>query len=352
MNTYVQSLEAVGWMLVAVSSHASLKHHISSFISRIQSSVSETASSAHFITSYDDTGSVVVLSSNSRCDAVVLTALLHLDVAAADDDRSSSSSSSSSSSLCTKIVSHISSSRNQYGRWSTTNENSFVLVALGKYFETFEKNTPNVTVNMYFDDLFAGTHKYEGRSMSVNEVKVPMEIVMDKSKTSLTSTSSSSSSSSTPSSSSSSPSSYRAVPVLLHKDGVGRVYYRLSLNYAPSNFVIDSASYGFRVTRHYYHVNEDNNGSDDNDSNSKSVESTVDGVFVMKVGQKVKVVVKMATKSVRHHVALVDYIPAGKWTYIIIYLSMCIDRHDILISFIHSFIHTLSHSSLLLSIGQ
>ena len=44
------------------------------------------------------------------------------------------------------------------GRWSSTQENGFVLVALDRYFDTFERATPDFVAKAWLGARFAGQH--------------------------------------------------------------------------------------------------------------------------------------------------------------------------------------------------
>ncbi|CAF4878114.1 unnamed protein product, partial [Rotaria sp. Silwood2] len=37
--------------------------------------------------------------------------------------------------------------------------------------------------------------------------------------------------------------------LIMQKDGNGRLYYRIALNYAPSNLQLNAVNYGFKVAR-------------------------------------------------------------------------------------------------------
>ena len=98
-----------------------------SFVCNLQNRVTETAGTAHFVSSYQDDDHLV-LNSDRRADAVVLEALI-ADQPAND--------------LIPKIVRGLLAGRTQ-GRWSSTQDNVFVLLALDRYFETYEKVTPGL----------------------------------------------------------------------------------------------------------------------------------------------------------------------------------------------------------------
>ena len=82
--------------------------------------------------SYNDDDHLL-LNSDRRADAVVLEALI-ADQPAND--------------LIPKIVRGLLAHRTQ-GRWSSTQENVFVLLALDRYFKTYEKVTPDFVARVW-----------------------------------------------------------------------------------------------------------------------------------------------------------------------------------------------------------
>ena len=122
------SLEAMGHLLMTLPAGHGLAKAILKYISN---NVTETAETAHFVTSYGDAhnGSYLLLHSSRRSDAVVLEALLRKD---------------HKNSLCVKLVKGLLAHRKR-GRWNNTNENCFVLLALDQYFQRVEGREPNYT---------------------------------------------------------------------------------------------------------------------------------------------------------------------------------------------------------------
>ena len=81
-----------------------------------------------------------ILHSDRRADAVVLEALI-ADQPAND--------------LIPKIVRGLLGHRTQ-GRWSSTQENVFVLLALDRYFKTYEKVTPDFVARVWLGNAYTG----------------------------------------------------------------------------------------------------------------------------------------------------------------------------------------------------
>ena len=90
---------------------------------RIANGVTETAAAAHFAVSYGD-GAHLLLYSDRRADAILLEALI------ADQPQSD---------LIPKLVEGLLAQR-KAGRWTSTQENVFVLLALDRYFQSLRED--------------------------------------------------------------------------------------------------------------------------------------------------------------------------------------------------------------------
>jgi uncharacterized protein YfaS (alpha-2-macroglobulin family) len=90
------------------------------------------------------------------------------------------------------------------------------------------------------------------------------------------------------------------VNLTIGKEGAGRLYYRIGTHYAPSNFKLGAADYGFRVMRKYEAID-----------NPSDVRHDEDGTWHIKAGARVRVRLTMSNPARRYHVALVDPLPAG-----------------------------------------
>ena len=78
------------------------------------------------------------------------------------------------------------------------------------------------------------------------------------------------------------------------------MYYRLGLNYAPYDLVLDALNRGFVVQRSYEGVD-----------NPEDVYQDEQGIWHIKLGSRVRVKLMMVADNRRYHVALVDPLPAG-----------------------------------------
>ena len=250
------SLESIGWLLSVLSSDAKSATQIAAIRKHINNHATEEAATAHFVTSYSD-GDHLLLHSSRRTDGVILEALI-ADQPAND--------------LIPKLVRGLLAHRKE-GRWENTQENSFVLLALDKYFNVYEKTTPDFVARAWLGEGYAGDHKFSGRTTERFNVNIPMRYLADTTATK---------------------------DLILSKEGAGRMYYRVGMQYAPASLKLAPSEHGFTVERVYEAVEK----ADD-------VRRDTDGTWHIKAGAKVRVRLTMIAPSRRYHVALVDAIPAG-----------------------------------------
>ena len=250
------SLESVGWLLSVLSGDASSATQVAAIRKHINNRATEEAATAHFVTSYGD-GDHLLLHSSRRTDGVILEALI------ADQPKND---------LIPKLVRGLLAHRKE-GRWENTQENSFVLLALDKYFNVYEKTTPDFVARAWLGEGYAGDHKFSGRTTERFSVNIPMRYLAD---------------------------TTASKDLILSKEGAGRMYYRVGMQYAPASLKLAPSEHGFTVERAYEAVEK----ADD-------VRRDTDGTWHIKAGAKVRVRLTMIAPSRRYHVALVDAIPAG-----------------------------------------
>jgi len=159
------------------------------------------------------------------------------------------------------------------GRWSNTQENVFILLALDKYFQAYEKVTPNFINQVWLGNAYAGEQKFVGRSIDSKQLDIPMDYLMKQG---------------------------GVADLIMNKQGAGRLYYRIGMKYAPKNLNLKPADYGFTVLRTYEAVDE-----------AEDVVQGPDGKWTFKAGARVRVKLTMVAQARRYHVALVDPLPAG-----------------------------------------
>jgi hypothetical protein len=248
-------IEAAGWLLEALAGDPKAAVERAALVRFAQNRVTETASAANFTTSYGD-GAHLLLASDRRADAVMLEAFI--------DDQPKSE-------LIPKLVQGLLAHR-AAGRWDTTQENAFVLVALDRYFRTYEKITPDFVARVWLGDDYAGDHKFAGRTTETHEVDIAMADVAPHDGNALT----------------------------IAKDGAGRLYYRAAMTYAPASLKLAPADRGFAVARRYESIDDPHD-----------VTRAADGTWHIKAGARVRVRVSMVNDARRYQVALVDPLPAG-----------------------------------------
>ncbi len=249
--------EALGWLYNVLVEDAASQATLAEIERYLGNRVVETAGAAHFATSYAEEEGYVLLASDRRADAIVLEALMR---------------GHPTSDLIPKIVTGLLAHR-KAGRWGNTQENVFVLLALDRYFNTYEAQTPDFVAKAWLGQDYVGEFAFRGRTTEYQELKLPM--------------------------------SYLAKiegkeDLILSKDGAGRLYYRLGLRYAPTDLTLEPLEAGFTVQRAYEAV----------DSPS-DVYQDERGVWHIKAGARVRVRLTMVAPTRRYHVALADPLPAG-----------------------------------------
>ena len=250
------SLEAIGWLLSVLANDQNSISEVTAIRHLLNNRVTETAGAAHFVCSYQD-GDYLVLNSDRRADGVILEALI---------------GDQPGNDLIPKLVRGLLAHRTR-GRWANTQENVFILLALDRYFNTFEKVTPNFIVRAWLGDRFAGEQVFKGRATDRQQVNVPMGELF-------------------------APNSTQ--DLIISKEGAGRLYYRVGMSYAPSDLDLQPVDYGFTVERSYQAVDD-----------QADVSRDAGGTWHIKAGARVRVRLTMVAPARRYHVALVDPMPAG-----------------------------------------
>ncbi len=253
-------MAAVGWLWQVLLDDPASVAEVDAIRRYVGNQVVETPGAANFITRYDEQ-SYLLLASDRRTDAILLDAMI------ADNPQND---------LISKVVNGLLAHRTR-GRWGNTQENVFVLLALDRYFNTFEAQTPDFVARIWLGETYAGEYAYQGYSTDSHETLIPMAYLTDPSL-----------------------GGGAAQDVIISKEGAGRLYYRLGLRYAPTDLNLEPLEMGFVVQRVYEAV-------DDPDD----VTRDADGVWHIRAGARVRVRLTMVADSRRYHVALVDPLPAG-----------------------------------------
>lgn len=252
-----QSLEAVAWIWQVLSGDEASSAEVAAIRQHINNRAVETAGAANFTTSYGEQA-YLLLHSDRRTDGIILDALIN------DQPESD---------LIPKVVNGLLANQTA-GRWNNTQENAFILLALDRYFSTFEGQTPDFVARVWLGDTYAAEHTYAGRTTERYQTLIPMDYLV--------------------------ASDEALQDLIISKDGDGRLYYRLGLRYAPSDLDMPPVDQGFVVQRRYEPVDS----PDD-------VVLDEQGIWRIKAGARVRVRISMVADNRRYHVALVDPLPAG-----------------------------------------
>jgi len=249
--------EAIGWLLYVLSGDKASANELDQIRRHLANRVVETAGAANFTTSYREDDGYLLLASNRRADGILLEALIR------DQPQSD---------LIPKLVAGLLSQQKR-GRWYNTQENVFILLALDQYFNTYEKQTPEFVARVWLGEQYVAGFQFAGRSTDYQAVQVPMSYLAQQE---------------------------GAQNLILSKDGVGRLYYRLGMRYAPTDLQLEPLDAGFSVLRVYEAVDD-----------PEDVTRDAEGVWHVRAGARVRVRLTLVAPTRRYHVALTDPLPAG-----------------------------------------
>lgn len=259
--------EALGWVLSVLADDKNSAAEVDAITRFLMNRTTETAAAANFVTNYGD-GGWLIMYSNRRADGVLLEAMVKIREKA----NAAGIPQPAVEDLIPKLVRGLLAHRKK-GHWGSTQENVFILLALDKYFNAFEKVTPDFVTKVWLGNTYAGEQAFKGRSVDSNQLNIPMSYLVGQGGSS---------------------------NLILDRQGAGRLYYRIGMQYAPKNLKLEPADYGFTVLRKYEAVDS----ADD-------VKQNPDGSWTVRSGARVRVRLTMIAQSRRYHVALVDNLPAG-----------------------------------------
>jgi alpha-2-macroglobulin len=248
-------VEAVAWLLHVLAAEPQAQAEADELRRLLMNRAVETAAGVTFAERYTD-GAHLLLHSRQRTDAVALEAMIAADAG---------------SDLVPKLAQTLLAHRTS-GRWSGTQENAWALLALDRYFRTYEATTPAFQSRVWLGERFAGGHAFQGRTTERQHVSVPMTELLR----------------------------VDAPQLVIDRTGAGRLYYRAALRYAPADTRLPAVERGFTVTRAYAPVDD-----------PADVRRGDDGTWHVRAGARVRVRVQVTAPSVRFHVALIDPLPAG-----------------------------------------
>lgn len=254
-------LDGLGWLLPVLAADPSLKEDVARVHRQLSNRVVETASTAHFVEGYDQ-GGELVLAATRRADAVVLDGLL---ASGLDLD------------LQPKLVRGLLSHR-VAGRWHTTQESVFALLALSRYFALHEGVTPDLTAALWMGEQLVAEEDFAGRSSERRNVLVPLDALdaLD------------------------ALNDDDSVDLTVGSVGPGRLYWRMGLRYASLDLTSAPVSAGFTVERAYEALDDPGD-----------VVRDESGGWTIRRGARVAVRLTLVNTSRRFHVALIDRLPGG-----------------------------------------
>src|SRR5256885_948712 len=174
----------------SISGNAASSAQITAIRHHLNNRATETAGAAHFADSYSD-GAYTVLQSDRRTDGVLLDALI------TDQPQSD---------LIPKLVRGLLGGRTR-GHWMNTQENVFILLALDRYFNTYEKTTPDFVARVWLGQAYAGEQTFRGRSVDRQQLNLPMSALVERTAKAPTN-------------------------LVIGKEGAGRLYFRIGAEYA------------------------------------------------------------------------------------------------------------------------
>lgn len=221
----------------------------------------ETAGNAHFITNHrqDPAHSALLLSSDRKTDALLLASFIQTNPQDA---------------LIPKLVQGLMAHMKK-GRWNNTQENVFALLALRHYFQAYEKKAPNMVAQWWLGNEGLGKQAFIGHTAKDYHQHVPMAWLQEKTQRA-------------------------SENFIINKRGEGRLYYRLGMRYAPIQRALQPLDHGFEVHRTYAGVDD-----------PSAVRQDAQGVWHIRAGATVRVIIHLINPTRRYQVALVDSLPAG-----------------------------------------
>ena len=228
---------------------------------QLVSSASETASGASFRDDSKDTAALFS-TSGARLNALVLESLITVQPA---------------NPLIPKIVRSLMLSRRKNG-WQNTNEDSFCLLALSKYFSQFEGEKPDFVCNLWLGKNHVMEQNFTDRSPTT--IDLLLSAVNAKA---------------------ASDQSADQQVLTLDKEGTGRLYYRIGMQYYLPDTKPAAIDRGFNISRSYEAL----------PNSTSDVRVDDKGVVHVKNGATVRVRIQFTIPGERHYIALVDSLPAG-----------------------------------------
>ncbi len=117
-------------------------------------------------------------------------------------------------------------------------------MALDRYFNTYESQTPDFVARIWLGDTYAGSSELRGRTTERHETFIPMNYILSET-----------------------AAGGGTENLILSKDGTGRLYYRLGSALCSRRPELDPLDMGFVVQRRYEAVDDPEDVSQDSEWN-------------------------------------------------------------------------------------
>ena len=245
--------ESVGWLLFVLAADPAREQSVGKVLDFLGNPVG----AAHVTSEYEH----LLLHSEARTDAVLLETL----VAVQPDNG-----------MIARLADSLLARRVE-GRWDTTQENVWALLALRRYFDTLESVPPDFEARVWLGEGYVGGHEFRALSPEPARIVVPLANLQ-----------------------AGSANVHREAPLTVQQEGEGRLYYRLCLHYASSVTGLARMDRGFAVMRSYGAVDDPADARRDRD-----------GIWRVKAGSRILVKLTLTAPARRTHVVLIDPLPAG-----------------------------------------
>jgi len=253
MNVY--PMDAKAHVLAMLAKQAAYKPLRGKLLAELLSAVHETAGKATVTAQYEEAERLLLVS-NTKTTALALDAIMR---------------EAPEQALIAKLARGLLEGRKR-GRWMSTQENLVALRTLRRYFDIFEKATPDYTGKLWLGNVAYAEQAFAGRTNTRAVAQLDWRALA--------------------------PGSTHDIAIA--KTGPGRMYYRIGITYAPKQTNLPALDNGFIVRRSYEAIDDPND-----------VTRLADGRWKIKLGARVLVRLETINTTRRHAVALVDPLPAG-----------------------------------------
>ena len=247
------TVESVGWLLLVLAADPAREQTLG----KVLDFLANPAGAAHVTSDHEH----LLLHSQARADAVLLDTLVAVDP---------------ENGMIARLADGLLARRVE-GRWSTTQENVWALLALRRYFDKLESMRPDFDAHVWLGERYVGGCEFRAQSTEPARIVVPLANLQT-----------------------GSANVHREAPLTVQQEGEGRLYYRLRLHYASPATGVAPVEHGFAVTRSYVAVDDPADARRDRD-----------GIWCVRAGSRILVKLTLTAPARRTHVALVDPLPAG-----------------------------------------